>query len=240
MTLARHYVLRANDDFVSPLNQLADQSTDPDTYNEALRQLGRKLGDRMASMVDLTGKTMLVAAGAEDVDSLGRGFIDAAVDHGADVKLACLWMYRTTIHSPEPIEIAQITQEYLDPLPPRVDHFVVLKSIISSSCAVRTSLTRLLGTTEPQRIHVVSPVMLRGARRRLASEFPADLSNRFEYLVLAIDALKDESGNVVPGIGGSVYRRMGFSGQEDKNFHMPELVASRITRRHSPSERPSP
>jgi hypothetical protein len=32
---------------------------------------------------------------------------------------------------------------------------------------------------------------------------------------------------VIPGIGGSVYERLGFSGQDDKNRYIPQIVKDR-------------
>jgi hypothetical protein len=65
---------------------------------------------------------------------------------------------------------------------------------------------------------------LEGAEGRLAAEFPSSTSGRFEYFTFAIDTERDQDDNVVPGIGGSVYARLGF---EDKTSYVPELVKQR-------------
>lgn len=205
-----------------------------------MQRLGDCLAHRISESVDFKGKIVLVVAGVEDVDSLGSGFIEVLTRAGADVRLTCLWMDRKTLNVPGREEVANIIQEYMDPIPPHVDHFVVLKSIVSSSCTIRTSLLRMLDETEAEHIHVASPVMLKGARRRLEAEFPASVGDKFEYWILAVDAQADENGNVIPGIGGSVYQRMGFTSQQDKNFYMPALVADRIVSRRKPIDQPSP
>ncbi|TGQ72894.1 MULTISPECIES: hypothetical protein [unclassified Mesorhizobium] len=239
MTSRRRYLGVATNDVIEPLAALMEASTPPAAYRDALQHLGDCLANRMSQSVDLKGKVVLVVAGVEDVDSLGSGFIEVMAKAGADVRLTCLWMDRKTLKVPYREEVANIIQEYMDPIPPHVDHFVVLKSIVSSSCTIRTSLLRMLDETDPGRIHVASPVMLKGARKRLEAEFPASVGDKFEYWILAVDAQADENGNVIPGIGGSVYQRMGFDSQDDKNFYMPALVADRIVSRRKPSDQPS-
>ncbi|MBA8906475.1 uracil phosphoribosyltransferase [Aminobacter ciceronei] len=238
MTVRRRYLGIATDDVLNSLAALTETSTPPEAYRHALERLGDNLAHRMSETVDLKDKIVLVVAGVEDVDSLGSGFIEVLTRAGADVRLTCLWMDRKTLRVPDREEVANIIQEYMDPIPPHVDHFVVLKSIVSSSCTIRTSLLRMLDETDPERIHVASPVMLKGARKRLEAEFPTAVGDKFEYWVLAIDGQADENGNVIPGIGGSVYNRMGFNNQDDKNFYMPALVESRMISRREPTNRP--
>jgi hypothetical protein len=69
-------------------------------------------------------------------------------------------------------------------------------------------LAMLIDDVIPSRVFVAAPVMLKGAEERLASEFPWEISSRFEYRMFAIDDEKDEEENVLPGIGGSVYERL--------------------------------
>lgn len=41
------------------------------------------------------------------------------------------------------------------------------------------------------------------------------------------DDQRTPEGEVLPGIGGMIYNRLGFQGQEDKNKYVPEVVKSR-------------
>ena len=104
---------------------------------------------------------------------------------------------------------------------------VVVKSIISGACVVKTNLAMLIDHVTPSRVFVAAPVMLKGAEQRLASEFPVEVADRFEYRTFAIDDQKDADENVTLGIGGSVYERLGF---QDKNTHVPEIVKQRRQR----------
>ncbi|MBM9538922.1 hypothetical protein JWG43_17785, partial [Desulfobulbus alkaliphilus] len=119
------------------------------------------------------------------------------------------------------------TQEYVEPLD-GVDQIVMLKSIISGSCVVRTNLEHLFDDISPSRVHVVAPVMLDGADERLTQEFPRELSERFQYWMFEVDTEREKNGDVVPGIGGEVYGRLGLGDQAAKNKVMPDLVRQRI------------
>ena len=74
---------------------------------------------------------------------------------------------------------------------------------------------------------VVAPVLYHTAQSSLNSSFPENISNKFEYLYFASDDVRTEEGVVIPGIGGSVYERLGFGGQDDKNRYIPQIVKDR-------------
>ncbi|MGQ7846600.1 hypothetical protein ACUNV4_19110 [Granulosicoccus sp. 3-233] len=38
---------------------------------------------------------------------------------------------------------------------------------------------------------------------------------------------KSDTGEVIPGIGGNVYQRLGFGDQESKNRYTPDFVKER-------------
>jgi hypothetical protein len=46
-------------------------------------------------------------------------------------------------------------------------------------------------------------------------------------LFFAEDDERTEDGIVLPGIGGDVYERLGFEGQETKNRFIPKIVRER-------------
>lgn len=46
----------------------------------------------------------------------------------------------------------------------------------------------------------------------------------FEYVTFAIDDTRDSDDNVVPGIGGAIYDRLGV---DDKSVYVPKLVKLR-------------
>ncbi|WP_206669297.1 hypothetical protein [Microcystis aeruginosa] len=82
----------------------------------------------------------------------------------------------------------------------------------------------------PNKILIVAPVMYINAEEKLKIEFKPKISNKFEFIYFAKDDQRTSDGEVIPGIGGSVYERLGFQGQDDKNTYIPELVRSRRAR----------
>lgn len=210
------------------LATVADFTTNPIDYGDAMVGLGYLLGEALASRHSFANQTVCVAFTVEDADYLAKGLLDVIQQAGAEVSVACFWNRRDKPFDVDWLDVAPIVQEYLEPFPSVVDHLVVLKSIISGACVVRTNLLRLLHEIQPIHIHVVAPVMLAGAEMRLSQFMPAEVVERFEYLTFAVDTRKSEDGNVLPGIGGDVYKRLGMQDAFAKNEIMPRLIEERL------------
>jgi hypothetical protein len=69
--------------------------------------------------------------------------------------------------------------------------------------------------------------MYYNAEDKLKSEFEKDIYDKFQFFYFAKDDERTSQGEVIPGIGGMVYDRLGFQGQEEKNRYIPEIVKSR-------------
>lgn len=69
--------------------------------------------------------------------------------------------------------------------------------------------------------------MHKDAQEKLNKEFPNIISDKFNYIYFAVDDEKQADGDLVPGIGGNVYQRLGFKDQNDKNKFIPKLVKER-------------
>lgn len=215
------------------LEELLARATahDADGYRAAMTVLGRDLGGALAAKLS-QGERVMVVCTVEDADFLTRGLIEAISTKvgPADVVLACFWNGRRKLGDRHPIEVAPITNRYLEPLgAPGVETVVVTKSIIRGGCVVRTNLSEILEMVQPRRIFVAAPVMLKGAREGLSSEFPKRVSKKFEYLYLAEDSVR-ENDEVKPGVGGSVYQLLGLGDVTQKNRHHPRLLAERSQR----------
>ena len=210
------------------LGALTDQKTAPPAYRDAMVGLGKLLGEKLCRDHHVSGTNVCIAFTAEAADFLATGAVDAISEAGAQITVACFWNRRDRPFDVDWLDVAPIIQEYVEPQPAHVEHLVVMKSIISGACVVRTNLLRLLEAITPSHIHVVAPVMLQGAEDRLAEFLPEDVVERFEYSTFAIDSEKTETGLVVPGIGGEVYERLGLGNHITKNEVMPRLVEARI------------
>jgi hypothetical protein len=222
--------------FVTPeiehdLNELLNATTDSKRYGAAMRSLGKDLGRVVAGRVNKV-EHILVVSTVEDADFLTRGLLEE-ISEGRDpstISIACFWNDRKTLGTRR-IEIAPILRRYVEPFRAPVDAIIVLKSIISGACVVRTNLMELLEAASPRRVIVVAPVILQGAEKRLEVEFSADVTKRFEYVYFAEDSEKTDDGIVLPGIGGEVYELLGF-GKGEKNRYRPELVRQRERLHH--------
>ncbi|NOQ81364.1 MAG: hypothetical protein GQ548_02400 [Methylophaga sp.] len=220
--MSRHFSDYTTDIGLSNLARLADPSTNANDYSNALYLLGKELGEVLAKQISDENKNICVACTVEDADFLAKGIIDSLSDLYSDISLACFWNQRQ-----QALSIAPIIKKYSEPAVNDANVLVIVKSIISSACVVKTNLTNLIQDSEPNRIFVVAPVMHCDAQEKLNKEFPDIIAKKFEYIYFAVDDEMETNGNLAPGIGGNVYQRLGFKDQDDKNKFIPKLVKER-------------
>ena len=55
-------------------------------------------------------------------------------------------------------------------------------------------------------------------------------SNVFRFFYLAKDSDRTAEGEVIPGIGGMIYERLGSNGQTGKNEYVPKIMNDRRAR----------
>lgn len=211
------------------LDKLADKSTGVDDYRDAFNKLGVELGKVLASEIDgISSEEIMLVCASEDADWLAAG-VESGIGKG-DLKKSVYWSTRETVYKDEnggTLEISPIVKAYEEPIE-NCRLLVVVKSIISSSCVVKTQLTRLIGKINPERIVIMAPVMYKDGVPNLMSEFPESVNSKFEFLAFAIDEVRLENGEVVPGIGGMVYPRLGLGDIAAKNSYIPEIVMRRL------------
>ena len=210
----------------SLVDSVASADVDVAQYRDQMRLLGVHLGQGVVqSLPKETPHDICVVCTVEDADFLARGLIESLEANGLGdrTRLLCLWNGKVRENG---ISISPVLRQYKERFDPAGTVFVVVKSIISGACVVKTNLTRALSSGSPSAVYVAAPVMLKDAEKRLAAEFPTDLAKRFQYVWFATDDQKDGE-LVLPGIGGSVYERLGFAGEKEKNRYMPAIVKER-------------
>ena len=211
------------------LDKLADKSTGVDDYRDAFNKLGVELGKVLASEIDgISSEEIMLVCASEDADWLAAG-VESGIGKG-DLKKSVYWSTRENVYKDEnggTLEISPIVKAYEEPIE-NCRLLVVVKSVISSSCVVKTQLTRLIGNINPERIVIMAPVMYKDGVPNLMSEFPESVNSKFEFLAFAIDEDRLENGEVVPGIGGMVYPRLGLGDIAAKNSYIPETVMRRL------------
>lgn len=195
----------------------------PDEYRGLMTSLGEELAAVVRRKLNESDRIMLICTN-EDADFLARGVLQTLERLGCTrITLACFWNDRKRLG---PLDVAPIVRRYVEP-GKGFDVFVVVKSIISSACVVRTNISELVYDHQPGRILVVAPVILAGSTQSLESEFDPSIAGRFDYVWFAQDDEKKGDGEVVPGIGGSVYELLGIGTSATKNSFTPELVRER-------------
>lgn len=206
------------------LTQLIMPNVDSAEYRMAFSELGSELGILITEKYPDLGNVLLVCA-SEDADWLAKGLIDS-LHH--NIGLAVLWSNRITICQDPKIEVSEINKSYVDIESDTCDTMIVVKSIISTSCVVKSQLNYLVKRVNPQKIIIAAPVMFVSAKESLMNEYPASVSSKFKFLTFAIDDVRDDKGVVLPGVGGMVYPKLGLGNQVEKNSYMLQIVRDRV------------
>jgi hypothetical protein len=224
--MTRIYSAFANPNIRSLLNQLIDRSTVPALYQQTMIQLGVNLGDIILDQMDDSASVYL-ASTVEDADFLSRGILERLEAKLESIAFACFWNQRFSPFEVEDLQIAPILRKYQEPSDKKVNYLVVVKSIISSACVVKTNLIDLIQRVEPDKIFIVAPVIHSQSEEKLKQEFNFEIYNKFQFIYFAEDDEYSSEGEIIPGIGGMVYERLGFQDQDEKNRYTPRIVKSR-------------
>ncbi len=196
-------------------------------YRQAMTSLGESFGDIFLSKIPDNQPKIYLASTVEDADYLAQGVLSGLETRYHDISFACFWNQRFSPFDIPDLQVAPILKKYQEPTQAKVNYLIIVKSIISGACVVKTNLTNLIQKIEPEQIFVVAPVIYEGAEEKLKAEFEEDIHRKFQFFYFARDDEREKSGEVIPGIGGMVYERLGFDGQADKNQYIPALVKTR-------------
>lgn len=203
------------------LSLLLSSAKNPQVYQQAMTNLGQELGRFLAPSVPFGSKCLVVST-AEDADYLASGVRSSIID-SFDTKAVVFWNNHYAL--PTGVSVAPIVHRFMEKGYESADTLIVVKSVISGSCVVRTNILALIESVKAQRIYIVSPVMHTKSEENLRKEFPAEIADKFEFFYFAVDSAKDAStGEVKPGIGGQIYQLLGMKDQPSKVSFMPALV----------------
>ncbi|SEC71919.1 hypothetical protein [Pseudomonas anguilliseptica] len=219
MIAERAYSRFANEVAKIALGELLSSTHAPVQYQSTMKTLGRCLGDVLNDVIPGRDRC-LVASTAEDADYLSSGVLES-LQSKHETMAAIFWNNHYSLKSGS---VAPIVHKYVQPGYEGADSLVVVKSVISGSCVVRTNILALIERLSVSKIYIVSPVMHIKSEEALRSEFPDEISSKFVFIYFAQDSQKDESGEVIPGIGGQIYQLLGIGKQPAQTGYMPSLV----------------
>ena len=209
----------------SLLNTIADKNTSVEEYRSSFYSLGKELGMIIKNLLPETyNESTLLACASEDADWLASGFMRGLGD--PMLPLAVFWGIRERLSNG--VDVTSIVRTYKDDLQSKCEDLIIIKSIISSSCVVKTQLMRLISDIAPKTIYIIAPVMYKDAEHNLCMDFPKDISSKFKFLTFAIDDIINENKEIIHGIGGMVYPRLGLGSETEKNSYIPEIVKNRM------------
>ncbi|GAA3924317.1 hypothetical protein [Litoribacillus peritrichatus] len=206
------------------LDELLGSDISAPDYQRSMLNIGRHLGNELKHSLD-RDKTYCLVVTAEDADFLAKGIVESLEDYTKALYLTCFWNERSEVNGSS---VAPIYNTYFENGYDSADELIVIKSIISGSCVVKTNITALYDKIQPAAIHVVAPVMHTQSEQKLKLQFPNKIANLLDFTFLAKDSERTSDNEVLPGIGGDVYKRLGFKNQQDKNTFIPNIIQQKI------------
>lgn len=212
------------------LDRLAAKNTPPEVYRDTMFELGKHLGSAILDEISDAAAPAYLACTAEDADFLAKGILTRLEDTLAAVGFSCLWNQRVSPFGLTNLAVAPVVREYKEPLPGKVQSLIVAKSIVSSGCVVRSNLLHLIGKIDPDVIFVTAPVIHSESEARLRQQFEPAVYDKFRFVYFAKDDERTPDGEVVPGVGGMVYERLGIGEQISESRYIPEIVKTRRAR----------
>lgn len=206
------------------LDNLLLSNVNSELYRSSMVKLGELLGEEVVNALSNNHGNVLVISTAEDADFLQKGVSNALKKHDVVTKLAVFWNNHYQLGDGKG-SVAPIIHKFLESGYENVQNVIIVKSVISGSCVVRTNLIELLDEVEnAEKVFVVSPVMYKDAEKSLRKEFPDEIANKFNFISFRIDGERASDGEVIPGIGGQVYQLLGVGDQPALNGYMPDVV----------------
>lgn len=217
----REYSSYAGDSAKEALESLLKSTQKPEAYSKLMESIGALLGEVLNLKLDKKSRC-LVASTAEDADFLSKGLFRKLKEQH-ETKAAVFWNNHYSINEGKD-SIAPVVHRFLQEGFENADEILIVKSIISGSCVVKTNLLELIDKVNPKRIHIVAPVMYEKSAESLKNEFPDEISQKFEFTCFAVDKVREPDGTVRPGIGGEVYGLLGLADQPAKISFIPSFL----------------
>lgn len=225
--MTRVYTPIAKSEAKKELQNLLSSLDSPENYKESMVALGSLLAEEAVPILkESQNSDVLVVSTAEDADFLQRGVSLTLKKKGINTKLAVFWNhhYQTSTKT----SVAPIIHRFIEPNYESIHNIIIVKSIISGSCVVRTNLIEMLDKINNiENIFILAPVAHEDSEDKLKAEFPIEISNKFKFYCFAIDDEKTENGEVQPGIGGQIYELLGLGNQPALTGYIPDVVMER-------------
>lgn len=222
--MSRKYTPIATTEVQKQLKQLLESIGEPKEYQSTMTELGRLLGESVFYKLNkLSNKDTIVVSTAEDADFLQYGVASVLKRHDVNIKLAIFWNHHYQL--PNKASVAPILHSFIESNYEDVKNVVIVKSVMSGSCVVRTNLIAMLDKIKDiENIFILSPVAHKDSKKKLKEAFPKEISDKFVFIFFAEDDVKNEEGEVIPGIGGQIYNLLGLDNQPALTGYMPKVI----------------
>lgn len=196
----------------------------PAAFRKRMNKLGHLLAERYVREMPLFDDAVCVVVAAENLDTIGVGFLKELRRRGVAASLICLWTENIEVFVPDRRVIAEVTQEYVSE--PRLEfkHLVVLQAWDIEEPFVRTALLKHQHDSRLLSISVLSCALLPEAEKRLKETFRWSPVPNFTFLTLEDGVARGTFGARVRGVKENLESVLGLNLNRPKSAYFPKLM----------------
>ena len=167
-TTSRKFTRHASEEIKKVISTLKDGQKMP-TYKASMFKLGLDLGSKVI-LSRPRGRYFYIVCTAEDADYLAKGIMQTLSFHNKTFNIACFWNQREQLV--ERIgKISPAIRKYIEDPQNERTTMVVVKSLISGGCVVKTNTQEIIERINPSKIIITAPIISKDAKSKLKEEF---------------------------------------------------------------------
>ncbi|MGV4796257.1 hypothetical protein [Rhizobium sp. F40D2] len=182
------YPLDSKSNDLEVVTELLDRVSRRSPPAAELFKVGRALAQRLADASFQKNDEIVVVIEAEEVDSLGAGFLSGLSEFS--VCLVCLWAERVILKTRANFgkiaqrEIVEIMGQYAGKVPREVDHLVILQGCDVRPNYIHAAILKLGGMTLARDTTVATPVAFDDAQARITAQFSRSAPPKLSIVAL--------------------------------------------------------
>ncbi|MBU1315015.1 MAG: hypothetical protein KJ947_11065 [Alphaproteobacteria bacterium] len=196
----------------------------PISFRKQMNKLGHLLGERYVTEMTLRDDSVGVVVAAENLDTIGVGFLKELRSRGVAASLICLWTEDIEVAIPERLVIAEVTQEYLSAPSLEFRHLIILQAWDLEEAFVRTALLKYRDDSELLSFSVLSCALLPEAEKRLQDAFRWSPAPNFSFLSLEEEVAQGAFAESVRALKANLRSVLGLKLKGLKSAYFPKLL----------------
>jgi hypothetical protein len=228
------YPLDSKSNDLEVVKELLDRVNRRSSPAAELFKVGRALAQGLANASFKKDDKIVVVIEAEELDSLGAGFLSALSKFS--VSLVCLWADRVVLKARANTgktvqrEIVEISGQYAAKIPQTVDHLVLLQGSDVRANYIHTAILKLGGMTVTGHTTVATPVAFDDAEARIVAQFSRSAPPKLSIVALCGVTFNAPQANPIEALRDRPAELLQLDIGDFKTSYIPDTIAAILER----------